>query len=366
MRADPRLAALLSLLESSRSEALAALDRDLDLRPGPLAVRWRLVDELPVDEKHRSAEDGDSGRPGPAPVGRFFRAGATRIDADGVTVVLPARRYLSRPGRARAVVFHEAAHAALGSSLGRPERYQALPVWFREGLALHFSGEGEGRLDARIACTVLDGAGADSFLCGLTGTAGLGSQAGPEEGYLAVRELARRLGKVGWRRFVGAVARGGDFGVLMERALGAPLPAQRRGFLAEAARCVRLRLPSVAEEDFRRVLGLYRGGDLQSAGVGLESLLEGKRAPALAATSSYFLARCRYAEGRAAEAARLLEGLLDAPLEVLWEPEVLLLLGDCRSRRGEVSEAASLWEEAAERFAGDVLVRDEARRRLRG
>src|SRR5690606_28620526 len=92
-----------------------------------------------------------------ARAGSFFEAGQTIVERDRVRVVLPARRYLSRPPKARRVVRHEAAHALLASSLGSADRYLAVPRWFREGFALLVSGEGPSRVGAESAQAIVRG-----------------------------------------------------------------------------------------------------------------------------------------------------------------------------------------------------------------
>src|SRR6185503_14901883 len=78
-----------------------------------------------------------------------------------------ARKYLRAPESALSVIRHEAAHAALASALGSADLYRAVPRWFREGLAIVFSGEGELATAEAVALAVYEDRGASSFLLGI-------------------------------------------------------------------------------------------------------------------------------------------------------------------------------------------------------
>jgi tetratricopeptide (TPR) repeat protein len=350
--ADTRLPGLIALLEEARSEALAVVQARLGLEPKELPIRWSLEDSIP---------ELSSGQGGVA----HFQAGRTRVAGGAVEVVLPARRYLARPVKARAVVIHEAAHAVLASGLGSRERYEAVPAWFREGIALLVSGEGEERVGAEAVRSLLERRRPGAFLAGIGRTGREPATVpGPAESYLAVLTLTERLGDDGLRAFSRRIGAGAEFFDELSRTLGLTEPLLGHACLEGAARRLEEVLPESEGEALLAAIDLLGEARPAPAARLLQGLLEGGRAPALDATARYFLARARLAAGEPAAARDLLEGLVSGALEALWEPEALNLLGDARLALGDPAGARAAWEEALERFPEDRPVADRARRML--
>ena len=216
---DPRLRALLTVLEDARAHAIDVLKRQWGIRPGARQIVWR------VDASHTLLSDGAGG----AELGRTdFEV---RDGAPVVVVTLPARRFLSAPRLARSVVVHEAAHAFLASRMSIPS-YLALPSWFREGLAVLAANEGERRLRERIARTVLDRRAPAAFLRGLNSSIDVVTDT---EGYLALKEFDRRLGRAALRFAIGRIAGG----VSVESALAEAASIAWPELRAELARQVK-------------------------------------------------------------------------------------------------------------------------------
>ncbi|MBN1441560.1 MAG: hypothetical protein JXA90_02575, partial [Planctomycetes bacterium] len=343
LRGDPRVGDLAARIGAAWIEAHRSLRSRFGLRPGRLPVAWRITGRLPAPP----GDAGDAGR---------FAAGRIRFEGDRVLVEIPGPRYLARPSRAGAVVLHEAAHALLASRRGSRRRYEEIPPWFREGLALLASREGDSRLHARIAVTVLAGRPPASFLRGLGAESGGGRarRPSPAESYLAVDLLALALGESRFGVLVERLAEREDLERLLGEEWRGGAAGFRRDFAAAAVGRVDALAPPGAIDDLRRAVRLLEAGEPAEARVRLGRLIDGESAPALTATARYFRARSLLEEGRPGDAAGDLEALLAPPVEGLWEPEGLIALGRCLAARGRRDEAARLWEEVCERFAEDL------------
>ena len=347
LRSDPRMRALLAVVESARSEALDDLSHRFALSGGRLSIRWKFTSHLPRTAGNR--------------VG--FEAGRTQVGPRAITVILPARRYLERPRKVRPVVAHEAAHALLASQVGDRERYLALPFWFREGLALLGSGEGESRVAQRIARTVVHGEAPDSFLRGIRPgrASGTTPTATPAESYLAVRSLVRRLGDRGLKALLQDLSGSPDPAALVARAPGMPGEEWRLLLRREARQRVAELAPPSVGVDFRRGLAHLEKRELAAARRVFSSLCGRRDAGALLTSSRYFLGRAHMAAGEVRQASVELERLISRPSEGLWEAEALNSLAECCLAAGEERRARAYLDESLERFPDDARAVTRAR-----
>ena len=328
---DPRAKRLLRELEASRARALAHIEKSFGLTVGERPVEWILR------------------TPSPDGTGSAFHVGETVIREERVTVALPPHRYFGRPDHARGVIVHEAAHALLGSRLG-PTAYRHLAPWFREGFALHASGEGEGRVAARIATTLVEGKQPASFLRGLA------TRPLPAESYLAVAWLVDKLGENGFRVLVRKLAAGGDLEAELTRALASNADELGRSMRQFARSRVEKACPEVVVDRFGRAMSAYRTKSLEEARRAFAALGESSKARVVHATSRYFLARVTLLAGDPEGARTQLESLLDARHEVLWEPEILEQIGNCHVALNRPREADRYFDEVLERFPDDRAV----------
>ena len=351
----PSLPELRRQAGDAASEALGRLRVELGIVTGSLPIRW-LLDASETPRSERSP--------------RFFQLGSTSFTEGAVLVRLPVGKYLHAPESVRQVATHEAAHAALASALGSRWRYEAVPYWFREGMALFFSGEGELVLSERIAYTVYKGRLASSFLKGL---ASPGVQKGdvsrfsvsPAEGYLAFLWIRERVGEVGSRALCSQVARGGEVESLLATFLGRSQEELRAEALLAARAKITEVLPQGRERAFKAALARRgRGAGQEVAQAFSEILAQDPRGP-LASTVLYLLAQQATGGGGDGQAAREhLEGLLELPGS-LWRPEALVLLGEVLWRAGKREEAKRRWHEVLEVFGEDRGPAERARGNLR-
>jgi len=363
-------------VEAATHEASLRLRAEVGFGARPrLRIAWIL-----------DASGGAAAASAPESRAAFFRAGHTRFGSGRVEVVLPAHRYLRLPETARSVVAHESAHAFLAADLGDPARYDAVPLWFREGLALWFSGEGRQRLDDRIAFTTFSKRPAPGFLVGtVRGDPGSTSRLAtdkdvtPAEAYLVFEHLRERVGASGVRAIVERILQGLPFDASLESVVAADATAFASTALEAGRRVVRKRLTPAREAVFheslqRRVRGGEAAEGPDSAAATWRRLLESEPRGPLRTTLQYLLARhgvTRLRRGELqrtarAELLRDLEALAAVP-ESLWRPEVLLLLGEVRLAEarghpsGETRGASACWLEALEVYPEDGPVASRAR-----
>lgn len=351
------LPALRESAETARSEALSRLRVRLGLEPGSVPVEWVLDATLSGQRLLEGSSGADTGT-------RYFEAGRTDFRGEGVRVLIPVRRYLTRLEELRVVVAHEAAHGVLASALGTEERYRNVPRWFREGLALWFSGEGEVRVAERLASVLVAGGGSCSFLRGLA--PGRGST--PEEGYLALCWIESRVGDDGLARICRGVARGSPVEEQIREVLGDGGASFRARALAHARRTIRERCPPEMERRFLDSLRRYREGETESVLPVWKELLEERPDGPLRDTLEYLLGKEILAGAESpkdVEKARWhLERVRRSPGD-LWRPEALLLLGEALERQGRRTAAQSLWEEVVRAHPEDRAVAAKARENLK-
>ena len=356
--AHPLLEALLRAAEESRRDSLARLRAEMSLEPGKTPIRWIL------DLSGSSSRD--DGKP-VKPAAEFFEAALTRFADGTIEVVVPARKYLRRPDEARAVVAHEAAHAVLASALEKSDRYQAVPRWFREGIALRFSGEGELRVSETVAVTVFKERGASSFLVGISFDRRPGDATSAAESYLAVRWVERRLGREGLAKLCREVAGGKGLRDELEGLLGLSEAGLRAEALRFARDAVARILPASREKAFRDSLSAQANGNKELAMAAWRRLLEENPQGPLAGTIHYLLAKellkAPGGAGESGEAMRHLESISRAS-SVLWRPEALVLLGERLREAGRSSDARALWTEVLEAFGEDLEPASRARKLL--
>ncbi len=345
---DERLAVLQRLAEETVTEALGGIRSALGLEPGRLQIRWIL--DL-------------SSRAEPVAPEEPFESGRTHVGERDVEVILPARKFLWDPPRARPVVIHEAVHAVMASATGSRGAYQSIPKWLREGLALHIADEGELLLAETLAYTMFQGQPASAFFKGVRAQAVSYSEA-----YLAVLELQRKLGHDGLKAFVRDVVAGEGVERLLEKYLGVRLEAFEAQVVTYGQERVRGLLGEGTEPAFRAAMEARVQGEKARAREAFLDLLARQGEGPLSSTLRYLLARDVLESDRTISAASTmllpLQQLLDSPA-TLWRPEALVLLGDCHRRMGATAKARQAFEQVLEVFGEDKGPAEEARRNLK-
>lgn len=346
---DPRLEVLLDVLERARRSAVESLAGMWSLGPASLPIAWELDASSSPPSKREAARS------------RSFEAGITRVGSESITIRIPARRYLARPEKAHAVVLHEAAHAFLASRLGSRERYEALPFWFREGLALAVSGEGDERVGAVYGFALARGDAAPPDFTRLDG------EAAPVAGYLALRALGdggRRAGARVLRHLVDDVASRRPFDSAWRRAVR-EAGLEDEGALARAAEDFLARIvPPAAAIRFRDAVASLRRGDAAGSLPLLESLHDPSVSGVLVSSVRYFHARALALEGRDRDALSCIAEALAAELEGPWEAESLVLGARAARRLEDPERGRGFAEEVLERFPEDPAAREQANRLL--
>ena len=308
---------------------------------GRLPVRWRL-ETRGVDALAQSGADGGS-----------FELGRTSFLRDGVLVVLPARKFLRQPETVREVVQHEAVHATFASQLGRA-RYEALPMWFREGVALLISGEGESAWRREIAYAVFQDRAAHWFVASLHSPA-----PAPGAAYVAVRWLRQRVGQKKFLRLLRRTADGRDFEGVLRAVAGFGVGQGRDLATTAARRSARDTLSIERETTFRKLHRQLRGGG--SAVEAMERFLRDDEDGVLAGTAHYVLAKGAFRARRHDQALAHLARVL-ASRDRLWRPEALLLLARTQAALGQMGLARKSLAEVQEVFGEDRSVAADAHR----
>jgi hypothetical protein len=344
---DRRRLALEAFVRDTAASALAEVRAKYRL-PSQLRVLW-VLDAAAASSGVRT---------------EAYELGSTAVEKGEAVVTLPARKYLRAPESALSVIRHEAAHAALASALGSADLYRAVPRWFREGLAIVFSGEGELATAEAVALAVYEDRGASSFLLGIDS-----AQVSHAECYLAVAFLEERLGQDGFERLVAEVARGGDLAAAIEKLLGDRPDAFAARALESARRRVSALCPEARERRSRAALRLAASGDpasLARTAPELELLLAEDPAGPISGTCRYFLAKAVVEGRKDSWAVRALPALerISRSGGALWRAEALVLEGECLAELGRVAEARERWGEVEEVFGEDSGPVDRARRNL--
>ena len=344
---DRRRLALEAFVRDTAASALAEVRAKYRL-PSQLRVLW-VLDAAAASSGVRT---------------EAYELGSTAVEKGEAVVTLPARKYLRAPESALSVIRHEAAHAALASALGSADLYRAVPRWFREGLAIVFSGEGELATAEAVALAVYEDRGASSFLLGIDS-----AQVSHAECHLAVAFLEERLGQDGFERLVAEVARGGDLAAAIEKLLGDRPDAFAARALESARRRVSALCPEARERRSRAALRLAASGDpasLARTAPELELLLAEDPAGPISGTCRYFLAKAVVEGRKDSWAVRALPALerISRSGGALWRAEALVLEGECLAELGRVAEARERWGEVEEVFGEDSGPVDRARRNL--
>lgn len=340
---DRRLTRLRATCVEGREAALGHLAGDWGLVLGRLPVLW----QLETSDAVQSTPQANGTTPVP------FELGRTSFGHNRVTVILPARKFLQRPSTVKAVVLHETVHAVFASQLGR-RRYQALPQWFHEGIALLISGEGKAAWRQEIAYAVFQERPADSFLASLRS-----SSPSPAAAYCVVHWLHRRVGQKRLARLLRSIAAGQDFDTVLRRTAGFGTDQVRDLSVTAARRAVRETLSVQQQARFHELHRRLRGRD-PSAAAALESFVLESTHGVLAETAHYLLAKAAFRGERHDDAISHLRGALSVR-GPLWRPEVLLLLARSQAATGQVEAARRSLQEAQEVFGEDRDVAAEAR-----
>lgn len=347
---DRRLPNLRASCEAAACTALERVASELGLVPGRLPIRW--VFDLALAR--------------PQAAGQPFEAGRTswaENDA-ALEVILPARKYLGAPQRAASVVLHEATHAVLASAMGSRAAYEAVPRWWREGLALLIAGDGEVGLREAIAHGVHRGEAADAFTRGLTSP-----NASYPEAYVAVAALRERWGREGLQAFLKDLVAGASFEPLLERYSGLKMEALAVLAAVELRKRVLLLVSPAQVSAFAALLEARANGRPGPLRLWLEKLTVEESAGVLVPTARYLVARDLLATDKGREAAELARNhllrLLQEPGDA-WRPEALVLLGQAEQTLQRQEDACRAWSEVLEVFGEDAAAGEQARRKLAG
>lgn len=305
----------------------ARVDRHFEFVQAALGLKSVVGDAL-RSSIHVHVRDADCKRWG------LDRARCTTIRKDGVEhhqIELFAEYFLSGDSDLEVVLRHELVHAIMRARMGG-RRYQALPHWVREGLAVHIAGEGRHHLRR----TLLAQEDVGALMTGLMGRKRrllmypyawlaveyLRIQGGPDavatfaRGLMAGRHpraLTRELTGKDWKPFLAAL-RSHARERIEEEAVG--LPA----------------LKSARE--------LYRKRRFPQARAAFEGFLADHPESAFAPTARYYRARTWYRERQFDEAASAFKGCLEADLGTSgWIDECHLFLGVARYEQGLDTEA---------------------------
>ena len=361
---DRRMADLLRHAEIFRRRAFDELRQRWTLTPGSTPLRWRIETSAPVSnlrgvdprrgEKTRSLRANHGG----------FELGRTYFDEGQVVIRLPARKFLAAPRRLQPVLLHECAHAVFASRLGTRARYEALPFWFREGIALVVSGEGASRLRERVAYTVFEGRSPDAFLVGPRPLEP-GLRMSSEEAFAMVDAIRTRIGNGVFKAFVAEIARG-SVDAACRKFIGVSKEAVR----LRAAYDVRITVSGLISPDlverFQRAYERFGAGETGAIAELRRMLDRGPDSP-LSGTLRYLIVRegIRVAGSGPPEASikdrlRALLGSRDA----LWRPEALVLSGRIEQLAMRYEKARNIWLATLEEFGEDRLVAERVRRLL--
>lgn len=262
------------------------------------------------------------------------RARCTTIRKGGLEhhhIDIFAEYFLSGDSDLEVVLRHELVHAVMRARMGGA-KYQALPHWVREGLAVHIAGEGRHHLRR----TLLAREDVDALMTGLMGRQR--SLVMYPYAWLAVEYLRLEGGPDA----VCVFARG-----LMDgrhpRALTRELTGKRwKPFLGALRGHARKRIEEEAAglADLKRARVLYRQRRFPEARVAFGAFLEAHPGSAFAPTARYYCARTWYRERNFDAAASAFQGCIDGDLGTSgWIDECHLYLGIARYEQARDDDA---------------------------
>ena len=255
----------------------------------------------------------------------FDRARCPTIRKEGVDhhhIDLFAEYFLSGDSDLEVVLRHELVHAIMRARMGGT-RYEALPHWVREGLAVHIAGEGRHHLRR----TLLAQEDVDGLMTGLMGRKR--SLIMYPYAWLAVDFIRLEGGPGAVSTFANHLTAGRHL-----RALTRELTGRNWSSFLAAVRCharAQIEEEAAGLTALKAARSLYRKKRFSEARTAFDAFLEGHPCSAFAPTARYYRARTWYREGQFDEAARGFQGCIAADLGTSgWIDECHLYLGIAR------------------------------------
>ena len=249
-------------------------------------------------------------------------------------IELYAEYFLSGDSDLVTVLDHEMVHAVMRARMGRT-RYERLPYWVREGLAVHLADEGLHHLRR----TLLAQEDADALLTGLM--ARTRRLVMYPYAWLAIDHLEQTAGEDGLRRFVRGLIDGHD----PRRTIREVTGSTWNRFLKSVRRYAQRRVHEEAAglEDLKQARELYHQRRFPEARVAFGAFLEAHPDSAFAPTARYYRARAWYREGRYDQAAAAFQGCILTDLgRSGWIDECHLYLGIARHEQARDKAAVAV------------------------
>ena len=265
-----------------QSFARACTGLGLDVAKARAALRARI---------HVHVRDADCRRFG---ADRARCRTVTRCGVEHQEIDLYAEYFLSGDSDLETVLDHEMVHAVMRARMGRA-RYEKLPVWIREGLAVHLAGEGA----AHLRRTLLAEEDVEALMTGLMSRRR--QLVMYPYAWLAIDALEQDAGPEGLQRFVRRLLQGGDH----RRAVREVTGTTWTRFLQQVRHHARTRIQAEAAgiEAFQRARAEYDARRFEAARAAFTGFLETYPRSAFAPSARYYRARSWYREGHFAEAA---------------------------------------------------------------
>lgn len=273
-RHDPRFEDTFGDLEAAVAKALRIIEDRLGIEPkGRARIHVYVQDADPERFGHDRARC------------RTHRVG----DDEYQHVDLYTEYFVSGDADLQTVVTHELVHAVMRERMGRT-RYERLPHWLREGLAVHVADEGERHLHRTLlACEQVD-----ALMIGLD-RAKRSVRTYPYA-WLAIEHLRAKGGPATLHRLLKGLIDGRDTKRLLGRIDGGGYAAFERGVRKHAAKRIEAAARGLA--DIKRARRLYRGKHFAKARAACRAFLEEHAGSAFAPTARYLTARSWFREGR--------------------------------------------------------------------
>lgn len=274
----PRFGDAFGGIEAEVARSLVRVEERLDLVP---------EDEGRIHVFIRDSEEGARS------VDRA-RCYTRRIGSEEVhRVILFAEYFLSGDSDLPTVLTHELVHAVMRERMGS-RRYERLPHWIREGLAVHVADEGRRHLRRTLlACQDVD-----ALLTGLMGRER--SLRMYPYAYLGIDFIRERGEENALRRFAVGLVEGKHPRALIRTLTG----LEWSRFTRELRGYARKRIENEAQglSAIRAARRLYRRGRYERARPAFESFVETYPESAFVPTARYYAARCLFKKRRYDEA----------------------------------------------------------------
>ncbi len=272
-RHDPRFDRTFGHLETVVGRALRTIEDRLGIEPrGVARIHVYVQDADPARYGHDRARC------------RTHRVGAEEFQH----VDLYTEYFVSGDADLQTVVTHELVHAVMRERLGQT-RYERLPLWLREGLAVYVADEGERHLHRTLLACEKVGA----LVVGLaqtTRTVHLYPYA-----WLAVEYLVSKGGPTTLPRLMKGLLDDRNGKRLLGRIHGEGYAAFERGVRKHAT--ARIRAAAAGLDDIKRARRLYRGKHFPKARAACAAFMKKHPSSAFAPTARYLDARCWFREG---------------------------------------------------------------------